>query len=207
MAELMNYIRGVCIGKGVSMRLEQLNCPSCGASIQLDLNGKKMFFCPYCGNQFAVDNGDRTYTPNINIHKRYTNDADVEKWIVEDRENERKHKIEKGIWIGVAIFFVFYFILTGVLILKEAGDEKKSIDAGKIQVGQSSDDLEGKKYQAVEAILDSAGFKNITTIDLEDAGWFKNKEDTVESVSIGGDSSFSSSDYFDPDEKVIISYH
>ncbi|SCY47492.1 hypothetical protein SAMN02910370_02720 [Lachnospiraceae bacterium XPB1003] len=189
------------------MRLEQLTCPSCGASIQLDLNGKKMFFCPYCGNQFAVDNGDRVYTKNINIHKRYTNDADVEKWIVKDRENEREHKLEKGIWIGIAVFLAYYFISTGVLIWKDDDEEKESINAGMIQVGQSYNDLEGKKYQAVEAILDSAGFTNITTIDLDDAGWFKNKADTVESVTIGGDSYFSSSDYFYPDEKIIISYH
>ena len=67
--------------------------------------------------------------------------------------------------------------------------------------------MKGNKYQAVLEQLDSAGFTNITTIDLDDAGWIINKADTVDSVSIGGDSSFISSDYFEPDAKVIISYH
>ena len=51
------------------------------------------------------------------------------------------------------------------------------------------------------------GFENIETIDLDDAGWFKNKKDTVKMVSIGGKTNFSSSDYFSKTDQVIISYH
>ena len=67
--------------------------------------------------------------------------------------------------------------------------------------------MEGKKYQGIIEQLEESGFVNIKTIDMDDAGLFTNKSDTIESVTIDGDSSFSSSDYFDPNSKIIISYH
>ncbi len=36
-------------------------------------------FCSYCGAQIAIDNGETVNTQNINIHERYTNDADIER--------------------------------------------------------------------------------------------------------------------------------
>lgn len=38
-------------------------------------------------------------------------------------------------------------------------------------------------------------------------GIFKNRADTVESITIDGDTSFSSDDYYSPNAKIIISYH
>ena len=189
------------------MKLEQLNCPYCGSNIQMSLSGRKAIFCPYCGNQFAVDDGEKVSTKNINIHKRYTNDAALEKERVRDRENERRHKEDKWIMIGFALFFFMVFATSGFFVLKGEWDNKKSAAAGMIRVGQSASDMEGKKYQVIMEQLDSAGFTNITTIDLDDAGWFSNRADTVDSVSIGGNSSFGSREYFDPDTKVVISYH
>ena len=85
--------------------------------------------------------------------------------------------------------------------------KQKALEAGLVQVGQSSSDMQGKKYQAIAEQLEYAGFVNIKFVDLDDAGLFINKEETVDSVTIGGDSSFSSSDFFDPNAVVIISYH
>ena len=42
---------------------------------------------------------------------------------------------------------------------------------------------------------------------MNDAGLAFWKSDKVESVSVGGDTSFYSSDYFEPDIAIIIKYH
>ena len=41
---------------------------------------------------------------------------------------------------------------------------------------------------------------------MDDAGIF-NKEGSIDSITIGGDSQFTASDYFDADEKIVITYH
>ena len=63
--------------------MKTLKCPSCGASIDVDIQGRDSVFCSYCGQQIQLDDEKRefTYNKNVNvtktIHKRYTDDADV----------------------------------------------------------------------------------------------------------------------------------
>lgn len=38
------------------MRLIDLKCPSCGASLQIDMEAQQAF-CPHCGHQLIVDDG------------------------------------------------------------------------------------------------------------------------------------------------------
>ena len=71
----------------------------------------------------------------------------------------------------------------------------------------SAYEMEEKKYKAIKETLETEGFTNITLIDLDDAGFFDKRKNTIDHVSIDGDTSFSSSDYFYPDAKIIISYH
>ena len=77
---------------------------------------------------------------------------------------------------------------------------------GKINAGYYKD-LVGEKYETVEAHFEAAGFTNIELIDLDDAGisFWKNGE--VEIISVGGNTSFDSADWFEPDTRVVISYH
>lgn len=191
----------------MEIQLNGLVCPSCGAGINMNLNGRTTVFCPYCGIQIAVNDGSTTINHNININERYTNDAAVEMEHRIDKENERQHKERKR---ALIVFVAFYAFLLGVgfyFATEEERETRKSIRAGMIQAGQSSSEMEGKNYNAVLEQLEAAGFTEIKTIDLDDAGWFKNKSDTVDSVSIGGDTSFEDTDFFEPDAKVVITYH
>ncbi|MBO6206786.1 MAG: hypothetical protein J6O73_07590 [Lachnospiraceae bacterium] len=201
-------------------KLEQLNCPACGAGIDMDLQGRKAVFCPFCGNQFAVDDGERVYTKNINIrkdikiHERYTNDAALEKERRKDKESEREHKEFKlTIAAAVIILLASYGNLNADTRKREQEErerreaEQVAIDAGMVRPGQNDQDMVGKNYQVVMEQLKSAGFSDITLIDMDDAGLLKNKKDTVESVTIGGKASFRASDFFEPDAKIVISYH
>lgn len=187
------------------MKLKQLKCPSCGAGIEMDLKGRDTVFCPYCGNQFSIDDGsiNVTYTYNYNEHKRFTDDAAVERERRKDRANERDHKEMQWLML-IAVFCIV--LALAIPFISEINNKKKT-SIGMIQVGQSSDDMEGKDYHAVVAQLESAGFKNITTIDLDDTFIIIRPSDTIESVSIGGKTNFNSTEYFYPDTPIVISYH
>ena len=55
--------------------------------------------------------------------------------------------------------------------------------------------------------LETLSFINIVAIDLNDSGVAFWRDGKVESVSIAGDSTFWSSDYFEPSVSIIVKYH
>ena len=77
---------------------------------------------------------------------------------------------------------------------------------GKISAG-SYIELIGKDYKSVEAHLKAAGFTNIELIELNDSGIMFWNNGKVETISIGGNTSFDTTSYFTKDIKIIISYH
>lgn len=190
------------------MKMTSITCPTCGAGIKIDIKGRDAIFCPYCGSQIVFGD-DITITHNININTRHTEDAEIERERRIDRQNEREHKEFAGVMLGLMLFLILCFGLLVFLTFKEDADDKKAIAEGKIQIGISSYDIEKDKpkYQGVVSQLEASGFSNITVIDLDDAGIFTKKADTIDSISVDGDTSFSSDHYYDPEVKIIISYH
>lgn len=93
-------------------------------------------------------------------------------------------------------------LIFGGLFLNKAVNK----GSGKINAGYYRD-LVGEDYKTVEAHFEAAGFTNIELIDLDDAGIVFWRNDKVETISIGGNTQFESTDWFDPDTKVVISYH
>ena len=89
---------------------------------------------------------------------------------------------------------------------EEAKQRKAAIQAGLISAGYSSDWID-KDYHAAVAHFESAGFKNIELVDLDDSGVKFWTNETVASISIEGKSHFNDEDYFSPDSTVYISYH
>ena len=174
-------------------------------------NDSDRIFCPYCGQQFFVDDDKKTYTVNQNIninknikvdktiHNRYTNDAEVIKAQNKDKEDKR----------SIIVVFVCIALLLGMAIVPSLVmdlNEKSARNEGKISAGFYRD-LLGKDYATVEAHFESAGFTNIELIDLNDSGLAFWNDRKVETISIGGDTSFDSTDFYCPDTKVVISYH
>ncbi len=185
------------------MKFVNLTCPNCGAIPDMK---EKMLFCPYCGAKLIIDD------ESVNINYTYTKKDEAK-----IRENERKERIrlkeleykerEKkrdikigllGLWIPLGIIVV---ILLGLGINKGIASLRGHISAGDV------DDYIGQNYKAVVEQFEEMGFKNIVTVDLKDSGITFWKDETVKSISINGDSDFGSLSYFDPDEKVIITYH
>ena len=189
------------------MKLQKINCPNCSGTLDMKINPKSEFiFCPYCGQQIHIDNGkiEYTITKNININKninhtkRTIDDADVIRAKNEGMDNK----------IVVFIMLFFFIVGFGGLFLGwglEEIETKKAIEAGKICAGSDEDYIDSDYEAAVEQ-LKALGFTNITTVDSDSAGlafWNSNK---VESVSINGETNFSSVDYFEPDSAVVVKY-
>lgn len=187
------------------MKVTKLNCPHCGGVVSSDVCGRSSVFCNYCGQTIYLDDGSTTHTINKNIninktiHKRTTDDADVIR-----AQNEGKDS--KIYFIMMAMLLVFSFVpmlIWGIIPSCKAESAKND---GKI-VAYGYNDLVGQDYQSVKATLEAAGFTNIDLIDLNDSGLFFWDDGKVKMISIAGDTDFGEFDYFDPADKVIITYH
>ncbi len=73
------------------MKMYQLKCPACGASIEVE-KGRESCFCSYCGTKVYVDDEVHRVeiTKNINYHKTYTDEAKIRKVESEERMHEQE---------------------------------------------------------------------------------------------------------------------
>lgn len=78
----------------------------------------------------------------------------------------------------------------------------------KINAPVESSEVSSSNYRDMVSQFKGAGFTNVSTREIDDliTGWIT-KEGEVEEVSIGGDTSFSTSDTFAVDAPVVVSYH
>lgn len=194
------------------MRLVKMICPSCDGTLDMKVADNATFvYCPFCGNKYYLDSEKKEYTYNekINIykdinvnkynHQHYTDDAEVIRAKGEVEKEARGHK--SAMIALVIVFLVFALIASGFSFSAILNERRGKISAG------SHENLIGLDYKTVEAHFRSAGFTNIELIDLNDSGIAFWTEGKVETISIGGETTFYSTDYFDPDIKVVISYH
>ena len=188
------------------MKVRKLNCPNCNGSLNMDIaKGTTSVFCSYCGQKVFLDDGKKEYTINKNIninetvHKRYTNDAEVIKATNAEKENKRS-------WIAAIVIIALGICMMVAPAIVMGLNKSIAVNDGKISAGWYKD-LLGQDYKTVEAHFEAAGFTNIQLIDLNDAGIAFWNDGKVEAISVGGDTTFDSTDFFDPDTKVVISYH
>ncbi len=89
------------------MKIMKLDCPYCGASINLDSDDRKECFCSYCGRKVYIDDEvsrseykeTKENTVNINHRKeaRYVNEAELQK-----AKNEGR---------GMKYFFIIFLLM------------------------------------------------------------------------------------------------
>lgn len=194
------------------MKLQKLNCPNCNASLNMELTKENDYiFCPYCGQQFHIDNGKREYTINKNINKSVNINKTIEHIKRNIDESEEARSSAKETKYMVLLIAFMFIILSGMVVMDKIEDWKaeqaihEAEQQGKIKIG-SPRDFKGQNYEAVVAQLQALRFENIETIDLDDAGLFT-KDGSVASVSVNGDSDFTEEDYFFTTDKIIITYH
>lgn len=190
------------------MKIVELVCQNCGAQLEVT---EKMACCAYCGTKLALDDENRTITYNYNetfvkrdearIHESDTKER-IRLKELEHEERKAKRETKIGVICGVGIpLLIIISILLGLGINKWGAQAQGKISAGNYE------DYIGEDYKAVVKQFEEMGFENIVTIDLEDSGLAFWNNDKVKSVSIDGNDSFESINYFDPDAKVIIKYH
>jgi len=80
--------------------------------------------------------------------------------------------------------------------------------ANMLSTPSSSKDFKDKGYEGVIDDLTRAGFTNVEPKPLDDliTGWIT-KEGSVETISINGDSLFTTDDSFPKDAEILVSYH
>ena len=190
------------------MKLQKISCPNCDGILDMRIDNQTEFiFCPYCGQQIYVDGNKRefTFNKNIKINKNitYTNRNIDDAEVIKAKTDAKEKKVALILYVVVMALLIGGLIIS--FIIKDF-NAKKAQKAGKIQAG-SCEDYEGEHYEAVIKQLEALGFTNITIVDLNDAGIVLWKNEKVESVSIGGDTTFYNTDYFEPTENVIVKYH
>lgn len=193
------------------MKLHKLSCPNCNGPLDIDIGDRKQIFCPYCGQKFLVDDGRILIeiTKNININKtnRTIDDAAIIRAKNEEKIERYRSEI-KMVSLGyklIGFLVIIMFALVMVHVIKDA-IEIGSRTEPYVSTLSSSFEYKWDNYLEVVEDLENAGFKNITTVDLDDASLFK-KEDTVSKVTINGEESFSKDQEFPESSEVIVYYH
>lgn len=97
--------------------------------------------------------------------------------------------------------------LSFVMVLGFAGCSSEGHD-GQAKTPSGSSVQKGRNYQSVYEDFEESGFTNIQFEVLDDlvTGWMT-KDGEVESVSVDGDTGYSSDTWYPVDVKVIITYH
>ena len=207
------------------MKLVSLRCPNCHANVNTEIGERTTFFCPYCGSEVYVDDEVQRVEVNINHTYRKIDEARIEESRARQQKSEAKKDVElrrlelkekqaqrdhqemKTILLFAFLLPVLCLMVMGIMALIENVNEKECIAQGKVQIGTDWGDFEGQNYETVVNELEARGFTNIETFDLDDAGWIRNRENTVKTVSINGKTRFYNHDFFDLTDKIVITYH
>ena len=179
------------------MKKITLNCPQCGANLEI-ADDIDTFFCTYCGTKIAT--GD---IARINAQLR------VKEMEHEERTKEKDDRTYKQTMLGLVAFILILFGMMFALgIYSDRRDDKLAQqNVGKIKIDTNNTALSGENYKDVENILSDKGFTNVETVEMEKkAGLFKDPGE-VDRVVIGGSTDYSNDSYFDPDVSVKIYYY
>ena len=190
-------------------------CDNCGAL----LNRQSGFYdycgywtCTECGyynsiSENEITNNDSSYSNYHSSNYSSSSYSSSNTYSSSPRRTSTHSSKEdnRTIIICLAFFLAMAVLCLGISFLYELKDQQ-AMEKGYVQVGSSSE-LIGEDYETVEAHFYAAGFYDIELIDLDDSGLAFWKDGKVKTISVGGKTSFSSSDWFDPDDTVIITYH
>lgn len=220
----------------MAVKFIAVKCPECGANLQIE-EGREHMFCSYCGAKIMMTNDNEYIYRHIDEAevKQAETERMVELKKLEMEEKERASRNDaKKVKIKISLVLVAIMLVTialgysinaegllavgmicGLIVawmwlidIAKANQERDEKDDGRVRVPNGIIDCEKKNYNVVKTMLEGAGFTNIKCIPLHDltAGLLK-KPDTVESVTINGDSILIPGVKYQPAAPVVISYH
>lgn len=184
-----------------------LKCENCGANIEIK-EGKQEGYCEYCGAKYVLNS------------EKHEEDYELERLIVEETERTKREKFkiaEERKKIIMAVVGTIMFVIMCIIIGFSADacekrnlekKEQEHIVKGEIKTTISASACEGKDYEDVVLIFETAGFENIVLAENPDLILgFLAQEYEVDTVTINGDGDFDKGDWFSKNAIVKITYH
>lgn len=104
------------------MKIVQLKCPNCGASLEAE-DGLETFFCKYCGQKIILSEQSNAaigakMLNNFLEHREKMHQMKAEEERIRRAEElaERK-RAERTVWLGILGFFLFAAVLFALAFL------------------------------------------------------------------------------------------
>ena len=192
----------------------KITCSNCNEEFDFDLDDMQSF-CPHCGRKLLFDceqiktilsKKDKStyYQEKIKLEQEQTKRTQLE-FEHEERKHESDNQTRLNILLGCAVFIVLTIYL---LFSMERKENNFHILNNELQITTSSEELIGQNYEDIVQIFKSIGFQNINPVGNDDLVLgILNKEGTVESVTINGNSNFEEGDWFPAHAIIKITYH
>lgn len=148
----------------------------------------------------------------VKLHQAYKKAKTIfsnDKEFDEIKNLMKKDNSDKSNFKVIVLSIIISLLFVAILIVPTIVQYYNNLhDPNKIMIDCNNDDLVGENYLDVIEILESKGFTNIKTNDLNDltTGWFYSNGE-VKSVSVNGKEEFNRHDFFNKDDLIIITYH
>ena len=193
-------------------RVFSTECPYCGGKMELSEDQDELV-CPYCESKTHIELSSSAkkakYERDIEINRQNA-ERDV-RIFNRQVEAEEKKRNDKNIFILIGLLVVMMLILTMSMGIRSCSQKraiKKAEDNGMVAVPVSASTTIGKNYEDIMMQFETAGFTNVVLEKQPDLvlGLFSSDGD-VASVSINGDTEFTSGTYVASDSLVKITYH
>lgn len=193
------------------MTYHDLKCPNCNAALQ-SVNGLDHYECPYCHSELLIDLDDGILKARVAKteydykvwkarHDSWEKEQDFQR-AERAKENEAKRSAleEKKFLLLLAGMAILAWLMLTIGIRMEEKEEMN-----RAHVPYSAGDLDDYSLGEAKAILETAGFTNITAIPTDKK--FNNKEYSIKSISINGNTNFKAGDQFEKSDVIIITYY
>lgn len=166
------------------MREHVLQCPNCGASIDID-DGLDTFYCKYCGYKIILmGQSDQAYRSRTEIqgmrHRERMLDKEFER--ERERENEKRKKESRGnlaFILGMAALCMFVFVIWSTAKYS-SNKEERQLQA---IVSEVQEDIKNKDfsdaYIKAQSIVYTAGYSD----DIEEK-WEKIQDELIEQIKV-----------------------
>lgn len=179
------------------MKMYQLNCPACGATVEIEQD-RKSCYCSYCGSKIYMDDGVKRVeiTKNINYHKTYTDEARIRESEAQERMQDKKYAADKEKWerkekskskaalrsfLVVAIAVVVYLLVFGGYFgseKRESEEQEKELQTivEEVMVDIENGDFKSAHIKA-ETIYYTAGWSS----EIEDK-WDATRKELIKQI-------------------------
>ncbi len=180
------------------MRMYLLECPACGAKVEMETD-RKSCFCTYCGNKVYLDDGTKRVeiTKNINYHKTYTDEAkirDIEsrermydkKLAADEAHEKRKHKANRNSWLGLIAYAIVILVIGSVFFTSQKRESDNQEKALQSIVNEIMQDINDGNYSSahikVESLYYTAGWSD----DIEKK-WDATRKELIKQIDAAED--------------------